>query len=143
MKRFLSWLVLIGCYLVFCIAVHIDIFLSAYAVYLYSQLSSFLKLLIIIIGGPCCLCISGAPLLFGVIWTHQASEYVCPSQLGVRYIIMGILIILCCILEAIVDLRLRDILIAVYGIALIVIGNNHSIIEQVLYTEAMYVSTKF
>ena len=127
MKRFLSWLVLIGCYILSCIAIHLGILLSAYAAYLYSQLSAFLKLLILIIGGPFCLCIACSPLFFSVIFTHQASEYVCPTRFGVRYIVMGILIILCCILEAVfAGLKLRDILITVYGIALIVIGNNHS-----------------
>ncbi|HOR13717.1 MAG TPA: hypothetical protein PKX46_07290, partial [Clostridia bacterium] len=62
MKRFLSWLALVGCYIIFGIILSLDMELLAYIVNLYSQLSAFLKLVIIIFGGSTIVGFALAPL---------------------------------------------------------------------------------
>lgn len=126
MKRFLSWLTLIGCYIAFCFIVSLDMRLLAYIAGLYGQLSAFLKLIVIIVGGSFILGLALAPLWYGVPLTYTASEAVCPSKRGDRYIVVGVLIVVSCILEIILGFMLRDILIGIYGIALIFYGRSHS-----------------
>ena len=126
MKRFLSWLTLIGCYIAFCFIVSLDMRLLAYIAGLYGQLSAFLKLIVIIVGGSFILGLALAPLWYGVPLTYTASEAGCPSKRGDRYIVVGVLIVVSCILEIISGFMLRDILIGIYGIALIFYGRSQS-----------------
>ena len=126
MKRLLSWLTLVGCYIVFCLIVALDMALLAYISSLYYQLSAFLKLIVIIIGGSFILGIALAPLWYGIPLTYSASEAVCPSRRGDRYVIMGVLILVSCFLEIISGVMIRDILIGIYGVALIFYGRNHT-----------------
>lgn len=119
MKRFLAWLALVGCYIAFCFVIGLDMALVKYLASLYVQLSAFLKLVIIIVGGSFVFGLATAPLFYGIPLTYAACEAICPSRRGVRYIVMGILILICCVLEAINGFLLRDIFIGIYGIALI------------------------
>ncbi len=124
MKRFLSWLALVGCYIIFGIILSLDMELLAYIVNLYSQLSAFLKLVIIIFGGSTIVGFALAPLFYGVSLSYAASEAICPSKKGARYIIVGILIILFSLIKATLIFTISDIIFAIYGIALICIGSN-------------------
>lgn len=126
MKRFLSWLTLIGCYIAFCLIVSLDMALLGYIAGLYYQLSAFLKLIVIIVGGSFILGIALAPLWYGIPLTYSASEVVCPSKRGDRYVVMGVLILAGCVLEIITGFMLRDILIGIYGIALIIYGRSQT-----------------
>ena len=126
MKRFLSWLTLIGCYIAFCLIVSLDMALLRYIAGLYYQLSAFLKLIVIIVGGSFILGIALAPLWYGIPLTYSASEAVCPSKRGARYVVMGVLILVSCVLEIISGFMLRDILIGIYGIALIIYGRSQA-----------------
>jgi hypothetical protein len=126
MKRFLSWLTLIGCYIAFCLIVSLDMALLGYIAGLYYQLSAFLKLIVIIVGGSFILGIALAPLWYGIPLTYSASEAVCPSKRGDRYVVMGVLILAGCVLEIITGFMLRDILIGIYGIALIIYGRSQT-----------------
>lgn len=126
MKRFLSWLTLIGCYIAFCLIVALDMKLLSYISSLYHQLSAFLKLIVIIIGGSFIFGLAVAPLWYGIPLTYSASEAVYPSKRGDRYVIMGVLILVSCILDIVLGFSIRDILIGIYGIALIIYGRNHT-----------------
>ena len=126
MKRFLSWLTLIGCYIAFCLIASLDMALLGYIAGLYYQLSAFLKLIVIIVGGSFILGIALAPLWYGIPLTYSASEAVCPSKRGDRYVVMGVLILVGCVLEIITGFMLRDILIGIYGIALIIYGRSQT-----------------
>lgn len=126
MKRFLSWLTLVGCYIAFCLIVTLDMTLLAYIAGLYYQLSAFFKLIVIIVGGSFILGLALAPLWYGIPLTYSASEAVCPSKRGDRYVIMGVLILVSCVLEIISNFAIRYILIAIYGIALIICGRSHT-----------------
>jgi hypothetical protein len=100
--------------------------LLGYIAGLYYQLSAFLKLIVIIVGGSFILGIALAPLWYGIPLTYSASEAVCPSKRGDRYVVMGVLILAGCVLEIITGFMLRDILIGIYGIALIIYGRSQT-----------------
>ena len=75
-KRFLSWLVLVGCYILVCLLVALDISVMAYIASLYSGLSAFLKLVVIIIGGTFILSLAITPIYYGSMFTLRgATEY--------------------------------------------------------------------
>lgn len=80
MKRVLSWLTLISCYVAFCFIVNLDMMLLAYIVSLYAQLSAFLKLIVIIIGGSFILGLALTPLWYGIPLTYSLSEKVFSSK---------------------------------------------------------------
>lgn len=124
MKRFLSWLALIGCYVLFCVVVQLDTLLIGYMLNLYHELSPFLKLVILIIGGSFTLGLTLAPIYYGAILTVAWCENIYPSKKGARYTALGILIVVCCVLEAIYDFSIRDVIIGIYGIVLIFHGRN-------------------
>ena len=124
MKRFLSWLVLLGCYLAFAFLVSIYIPLINFVFDLYGSLNAFLKLLILIIGGSFLLGIVIAPVYYGIPLMHTASEAVCESRKGVRYTVFGIWVLTSTVLEAITGVMFRDIFFAILGISFIVIGRN-------------------
>lgn len=124
MKRVLSWLVLAVCYFVLCVIANLDVALLKYLIGLYSELSAFLKLVIIILGGSFFAGLAIAPALYGVPLTVALCEKIHPSKKGARYIVFGIFVLLCCLFEAITTFMLRDILIGIYGIALIITGAN-------------------
>lgn len=77
-----------------------------------------------IVGDPFILGIALAPLWYGIPLTYSASKGVCPSKRGDRYVIMGVLIIVSCVLEIISGFMLREILIGIYGIALVICGRS-------------------
>ena len=91
MKRFLSWLALFGCYVVFTTLASLDMALLRYIIGLYSQLSPFLKLVVIFFGGSAFIGLTLAPLYYGIPLSWAASEAVCPSKKGTRYIVFGTL----------------------------------------------------
>ena len=124
MKRFLSWLALIGCYFLFCFIVALDMALLSYVLDLYSQLSAFLKLVILIIGGSFVLGIAFAPLFYGIPLIITACEAICPSKRGTRYTVFGIFVLVCCVAEIFMGFMLRDILIGIFAISLIVCGRS-------------------
>ena len=127
MKRFFSWLTLIACYILFCLIVALDMALLSYISSLYGHLSPFLKIIVIIVGGSFILGLAFAPLWYGIPLTYAASEAVCPSKRGARYLIIGIIIIVTCILDILSKFMVRDIVIAIYGIALIAYGRKNSV----------------
>ena len=126
MKRFLSWLTLIGCYIAFILVISLDMELLAFISKLYNQLSAFLKLIVLFIGGSSILGLTIAPLLYGIPITYHASEAVCPSRKGDRYVVMGVIIALTFVLNLISGFALDDLLYTIYGIALIFYGRSKS-----------------
>ncbi len=100
--------------------------LLGYIAGLYAQLSAFLKIIVIIVGGSFILGLALTPLWYGIPLTYSASEAVCPSKRGDGYIVVGVLIVISCILEIISGFMLRDILIGIYGIALIIYGRSQT-----------------
>lgn len=124
MKRFLSWLALIVCYFAVCMLVSLDGMLLNYIWGLYDQLSPFLKIIVIIIGGTFVFGLAVAPVYYGSILTLTWCEKISESKKGTRYTVMGIFILLCCVLEAVTDFHARDIPIGIYGIVLMVFGAN-------------------
>lgn len=115
MKRFLSWLTLIGCYLVVCIWVSIVLSIAWNLLSLYATLSAFLKIIVTVIGGTFFLSLLFAPVFYGASFTVALSEKVRESNTGMRYIILGIIVIISCILEAFTGFMVRDVIIGLYG----------------------------
>lgn len=126
-KRVLSWLVLLGCYILFVAVVVLDLLLFSYLSKLYFQLSPFLKIIVILIGGSTIIGLFVAPLFYGIPMTYAASEAVCPSRKGDRYIALGALIIVSCVINIIIHFRIQYVLIGIYGIALFVYGRSHTV----------------
>lgn len=123
MKRFLSWIVLIGCFLVFRLAVFLDALLLGYIIGLYSQLGAFLKLVIIIFGGTFILGLAFTPLLYGISLSVAASEALYESQSGVRYIVVGTMIVMLGILDILCAGNLFiEISSMIYGVVILVMG---------------------
>ena len=124
MKRFLSWLALFGCYVVFTTLASLDMALLRYINVLHSQLSPFLKLVVIFFGGSAFIGLTLAPLYYGIPLSWAASEAVCPSKKGTRYIVFGTLTVVFSVTGAIMlGLEFRDILTTVYGIGLVIYGH--------------------
>jgi len=124
MKRVLSWLALIGCFFLFCLVATLDSLLISYISSLYSQLSPFLKLVIIIIGGAFILGLTLTPIYYGAILTITWCEGIYPSVKGSRYIVMGVVVIILCVIDLVHGFRTSDIIVGIYGIALMIFGRS-------------------
>ena len=122
LRVLLAWIVLAVCYFIFCLIAALDISIIKYIISLYSQLSPFLKLVVMVIGWSFFIGITVTP----AVWASQLTIVLCdkiqPSRRGLRYIIMSILVILCCIFEAISGFMPRDIIIGLYGIIILIAG---------------------
>lgn len=123
MKRFLSWVVLIACYLAFGLILNLDMMLLKYILGLYSSLGTFLKIVVLLLGGTTILGLAVAPLWYGIPLMKAASEKVYPSKNGLRYTVFGIYVIIASLCEAIMSFAIRDIFFLILGVALIWVGN--------------------
>ncbi len=124
MKRVLSWLVLAVCDFAFTLVVSLDLMLLRYVLGLYGELSAFLKIAALVLGGSFVLALAAAPLFYGIPLIHRASEAVCESRKGMRYTVYGIVTLLSVLYTLGNRAMLADILVAIYGISFIVIGHN-------------------
>ena len=133
MKRFLSWLTLVGCYLLFSLINMLDLLLLSFISDLVTSLPAFLKFLTILIGGTFILGIAIAPLWYGIPLTVAASNSVHQSKKGTRYKVFGIFIIVITVLsflsgDLIDVIKYIDHLI--YGLAIIFVGKRDDITEN-------------
>ena len=130
MKRFLSWVVLILFYFLFAVVLGLDQLLLGYVFNLYDQLGAFMKLVVIFVGGTFIGGLALAPLFYGIPFTYAASEAVCPSRKGVRYIVWGIFLVGGTIFSLLTNFYwsalIARIFVAIYGVGLIMYGNSHS-----------------
>ena len=89
-KRFLSWVVLAACFVVALIVFSIAFMIVDYIVDLIEDLPSFLKIVVYIFGGGTFIFgIISFPYNVGLPMIIGASEAVCPSKNGLRYLVFG------------------------------------------------------
>ena len=122
MKRFLSWLTLVVGYLIYELVIVLDLFFITYLLSLYDELSAFLKIIVIILGGSFALGLIIYPIIYGATFTVEFSESLYESKKGTRYILSGILILIITILDIIDDFSVKYIFILIFGIILIYFG---------------------
>ncbi len=135
MRRFLAWLTLVGCWWLFSLIVALDMLLLTYLLSLFVELTTFLKLVVIILGGSFFLGLAIAPLWYGIPLTLYLSQKVCPTRYGDRYVIFGVLICCSAVGEIIISLLLLPyvhfffwpyflygLLSVIYGLAVLIQG---------------------
>lgn len=123
MKRFLSWLTLLGCVIAIILFTNLVMLFLSYALSLYDQLSAFLKLVVIVIGGSFFLGLVFAPIFYGIPLSVTLSEKVFESKRGARYIVFGIIILLYSLFELFVaGISIARIILGIYAIVLMIVG---------------------
>lgn len=132
-KRFLSWLILVGCYIIVCLYAALNIAVMSYAASFYGTLSAVWKVVAIVIGGAFFVSLAVAPIYYGSALSVGLSNRICESKQGTRYSALGIFVLVTCLLEAIIDFGFRDIIIGIYGVVLIYFGR--SIKKEYLQSE--------
>ena len=124
MKRFLSWLALIGIAFLVDVVISLDFLFLKYLLSLYAQLTPFFKLVIILIGGTFFLGLLITPIYYGLILSWTASESICQSKKGLRYTVIGASVAALSALAAIGYFTIPDIIYGIYGILLIFFGHH-------------------
>ncbi len=131
-KRILSWIVLVAGFAIALILIAVVFMIVGYIFNLIEDLPSVLKLLVYLFGG--------ATFLFGIIFIPytmglplliSASEKVCPSKNGMRYLIFGCFIAvdyLWAFISNIIDhhISISHLAVALFGIGIAYFGKKMS-----------------
>lgn len=122
MKRILSWLVVVLCFIAVCILSTLDYMLISWMFDVFGTLSLTAKILLLIIGGSFAAGLAIAPAGYGAFLTLTLSDKVCRSEKGIRYIVLGAVAAALYGYSMIKLFNFRDLLIAGYGVLLVVLG---------------------
>lgn len=122
MKRLLSWLVIVLCFIAVCILATLDYRLAAWMFDAFEDLSTISKILLVIFGGSFVAGLALAPAYYGAILTMSFSDKVQYSEKGIRYIIFGAIIAAIYGFSMMLAFNFRDMLIVGYGVLLVIFG---------------------
>ena len=125
MRRLLSWFVLCIISWLVRICTTLVVLLGAYVTYLIDELNLFLKILIFLFGGSALISILFLPVFYGSGLAFTASESICESKKGTRYIVLSIIMLLSLVIGTILGffegrIRVDHIITCVYYISLII-----------------------
>lgn len=125
MKRVLSWIVMVIISVLVALIASIVIGIATYVLSLVSELNTFLQIIIYIFGGSTFLAFIIAPVWYGVPLTLHASEAICKSKKGTRYIVFSVYKLIMLTISIILsilksDIPIVSIIMCIYYIALII-----------------------
>ena len=125
MKRILSWVVLCLISWLVRLLTSLVLGLGAYIGVLIEDLSTFLKVLIYIFGGSTLISILFIPAFYGSALAVGASEGICESKKGTRYIVLSSFMLITLVVGIALgifnhDIRFDYIITCVYYILLII-----------------------
>lgn len=119
MRRFLSWIVLCAVSLLVEIVLSMAVRLGWYVVGLIGKLGTLLQIIVILFAGTSILSFFVFPVSYGMILALKASEAVCPTRKGTRYVLLGVSMLVIDLLCFFIDIVFRRMLSLNYLVACI------------------------